>query len=84
MSYDAWKCCPPEGDDRIPDDVGEDEPEWTCDCGEPIDPSLGGVSMCRACYETCDTEPPWARTPEDSDASVQDKTQPFSKGPSST
>lgn len=67
MSYDDWKCT--DYADHTDDGFefgGEEEPEFTCDCGAAIDPTLGGVSMCRACYESCrpvgdefaDTEPP--------------------------
>lgn len=44
MSYDAWKTTDPRE---------AEPPAWTCDCGEPIDPTCG-VSMCRGCFDSCE------------------------------
>ncbi len=56
MSYDDWKCTPPDDSGFELPEEGEDEPEYTCDCGAPLDPSLP-VSMCRGCWDSCEPSP---------------------------
>lgn len=46
--------------------AGENTPKRaslpTCDCGEPLDPTLE-VSMCRACFDSCEpADLPYADT----------------------
>lgn len=52
-TYDGWKSTPPD-DDQPSFDDGEDEPIFTCDCGEPL---LPGKSLCRDCFTACETWP---------------------------
>lgn len=57
MSFDDWKCTPPEGIEEEPDEGDlETEPEFTCDCGQPLDEG-SDVSLCAECLVTCETWP---------------------------
>jgi hypothetical protein len=73
MSYDDWKCSPPDEDLGYEPHMAEpedDEPEYTCDCGSPLDPTLK-VSLCRGCFESCSTWPPPAEVEANSDETAQ-------------
>lgn len=50
---DEYQACTEHGEEAVRMGGAAEFVLFTCDCGEPLDPTVP-VSMCRACFDACE------------------------------